>query len=164
MPKASKKRAVMNLVCKTAVLELVWSTNHEEAIKAFDNALSDLSTLSASRYLKVRQPVPKSDHWYTTILPEYDEIRFKQFERVGRIDFCRILRMIEDNEVFTSGRGRKQFPVDMQLAITLHKFGNNGTGNGLANVAAKFGIGDGGTIMRVVSRVTKVKFNAEVFV
>jgi hypothetical protein len=58
--------------------------------------------------------------------------------------------------VFNSAQAQKQMAVDKQLAITLYKLGVDGTGASLNNVAAHFGVGDGGTIMKICLRVIKV--------
>jgi hypothetical protein len=42
------------------------------------------------------------------------------------------------------------------LAISLYKFGVSGTGASIGNVSALFGVGDGGTVMKVILRVITV--------
>jgi hypothetical protein len=156
MPKLSSKRRIENEVCRLADERISWAKTSKEADKIFDCAVQDILLLNSSRYTIVRQPLPKSDVWYTTILPTYDDRRFKIFLRVTRKDFRTILSIVEESPVFKTFNGQKQLAVDKQLAITLYKLGFDGSGSSLSNAAAHFGIGDGGSVMKICSRVITV--------
>jgi hypothetical protein len=156
MPKVSFKSKLLKEVCAKVQLDMVLTESNGEFLTIFDNAIEDLITLQNSRYGIRGRRLLKSDEWYTTVLPEMDDFRFKQFLRVSRSDFSFILRLIENHEVFHGKNSSKQFPVPKQLAIALHKMGFEGSGSSLANVAALFGVSDGGTIMTVTFRIIKV--------
>jgi hypothetical protein len=160
MPKVSNKRKVIEEVCKIAEVDILLAPEGKTG-QILDDAIEDVLTVSSFRYAIVRQPVPKSDQWYHNVLPSLDDYRFKQFLRVSRRDFGRIMRLIENNPVFAPTNNQRQLSIDKQLAITLYKFGFDGTGSSLVNTAALFGIGDGGSVMKVVTRVIQVSYNSK---
>jgi hypothetical protein len=73
MPKPSSKRRIENEVCRLADERILWAKTSKEADKIFGCAVQDALLLNSSRYTIVRQPLLKSDVWYTTILPTYDD-------------------------------------------------------------------------------------------
>jgi hypothetical protein len=85
------------------------------------------------------------------ILPNVDESTFKHELRMTRYSFQQVLNKIRNNSVFTE----HQIPIDVQLAITLSRFGEYGTGSSWLKKASKFGIGEG-TVQLCTSRVIKV--------
>lgn len=157
MPKVSEKRRYINGVSQLVSQAMLWSTPNDW--QDFDHFIDDFLLLESMRYTIPRNLVPKSDQWYRDILPNYDDDRFRQFMRVSRKDFGRILFMIQDHSVFYSNNSQKQIPIDKQLAVTLYKLGNDGSSNSIFHVAAVFGIGGGGTVMLIVSRVLKVNMS-----
>jgi len=155
----SSKAVAISSICENAAMELMFCDTNEEANEIFDLAVDDVMILYTRRCLNPRQPIPKSDKWFMEVLPELDDNRFRHFLRVTRKDFGIILNQIESHDVFNGENYKKQFPISKQLAITLYKLGFDGSGSSLCNAAAMFGIGDGGTIMKVVSRVLKVIYD-----
>ena len=158
MPKISQKRKLLDQICLQAYDDIQWTRTLHDEEKVLDGVIEDILLACSYRYLLPRQLVPKSDQWYINILPSLDDSRFKQFMRVQREDFGRILSMIENNKVFKNQNKKRQLNVDLQLAISLFKFGCNGTGSSIHKVASLFGIGDGGTIHLVVNRVIQVQY------
>jgi hypothetical protein len=156
MPKISNKQVAFRATCVSALHELAMRPL-SASFEVLDDALEDLALLLSRRYYIPRNPVPKSCHWYTEILPNLDDHRFKQTLRVSREDFGRILGFISGDAVFHGVNSQKQMNMEQQLAITLFKLGHDGTGNSMSNAAAKFGVGDGGTIMKIVQRVIQVR-------
>lgn len=136
------------------MLEL--SVNTLNHISIIDDATEDILTIFSHRYSVPRMLVPKSDEWFKRILPNYADDQFKKFMRVSREDFRKILALIENNDIFKGPNSKKQLEIDQQLALTLYKFGNDGTGSGIVNTAALFGVGGGGSVMKIVVRVIKV--------
>ncbi|ODM99709.1 putative nuclease HARBI1 [Orchesella cincta] len=63
------------------------------------------------------------------------------------------MRQIENDKCFNGPNSNLQLTVQKQLAITLYKFGVDGSGSSVCNVAALFGVGDGGTVMKIMGRV-----------
>jgi hypothetical protein len=51
-----------------------------------------------------------------------------------------------------------QIPVSIQVAIAMYRFGICGTGASIRKIASIFGLGDGGTVIRVTRRVIQVCF------
>ncbi|OXA48418.1 protein ANTAGONIST OF LIKE HETEROCHROMATIN PROTEIN 1 [Folsomia candida] len=158
MPIISRKRKLMEEICEAAFIDIINSPTQADII--FDNAIDDVLTISTYRLSVPRLFVPKSDDWFRRILPNHSDDYFKKFMRVSRKDFTLILRMIENSNVFKSN-SRQQLKVDQQLAITLHKLGHDGTGSGVSTTAALFGVGGGGTILKVVTRVLKAILELE---
>jgi len=98
--------------------------------------------------------VPKSLAWLSQVLPNLDEMRFKIMMRMTRPQFGMILELIQHDPVFLNDK--KQLSVSTQLAIVLFRLGSYGSGNSIAKLATLFGVGDGGTVDRVTSRVFQV--------
>ena len=155
MPLLSRKRKLLGKLCEDAVVEMVVA-HPTQGNQIFDNAVEDVIAVYSQRCLVPRLLVPKSDEWFRRILPNYGDDLFRTFMRVSRQDFNRVLMLIENNSVFKGPNSYKQLEIDEQLALTLYKFGNDGTGSGIVNVAALFGVGGGGTVMKVVTRVIEV--------
>ena len=97
--------------------------------------------------------VPKTRKFWCEVLPELDEGRFRELVRVNWINFETILILIKNNPVFKGTRSCRQFPVSLQLLIVLYRLGCSGEGATLTKVASFFGIGDGGTIDIITTRV-----------
>lgn len=96
--------------------------------------------------------VPKSIHWREDVLSSMDENRFRQMLRVSREQFAHLLSLICSDKVFTKCTG-KQFPIDLQLAIVLFRLGSSGESASIAKIATFFGIGDGGTLVKITKRI-----------
>ena len=175
MPKLSEKQKLIDFVEATAVdnwmhltlfgknegeysvlsfckVELMSPTITEEDARKFEDDLEDATVLLACieeiRYTVpfVHHSVPKAAHFLNDIFPHMDENRFKQFARCSRTQLKTILGLIQDDKVFDGARSGKQFPIEMQLVITLYRLGASGEGATLTKMAALFGVGDGGTI------------------
>lgn len=97
--------------------------------------------------------VPKSQEISYKIVPNLDELRFRQLIRVNWHTFDYILDSIKDDEVFNAPNSWKQIPVKIQLMIVLYRLGSYGEGATIAKIASLFGVGDGGTIMKITKRV-----------
>ena len=98
--------------------------------------------------------MPKQLQWFHRVLPDYDDFRFRQAIRVSREDFELLLELIKDDPVFTSSKS--QFPVSVQLAVALYRFGIYGTGASVCSVARIFGVGDGSSVIRFTRRIIQV--------
>ena len=148
MAKTSSKAVLMDQLAVQALVGQAWDPDH--ANKILDEAIKDVLLVSVFRKGVDRGMISKFDRWFVTVLPEYCEKTFKSIRRVTREDFKRILRLIEGHAHFHATNSHKQIPLEKQLAVTLYKFGNDGTGSSLTNVAALFGVRCGGTIMKIV--------------
>ena len=98
--------------------------------------------------------LPKSFHWHEDILTSFDDNRFRQMLRVSRSQFHFLLGLIANDEVFQKSPER-QFQVELQLAIVLFRLGSSGESASISKIASVFGVGDGGTLIKITQRVFK---------
>lgn len=101
--------------------------------------------------------VPKSSIWQQSVLDNYDDNRFNQMVSVRPEEFAYILNLIKDDPVFNTSSSLSQLPIELQLKIVLFRLGSSGIS--LRKMAAFFGVGDGGTIQKVTTRVFKAILN-----
>lgn len=121
---------------------------------AEDNDLITFSLLELSeqRYLNPRiYNIPKSSHWYNEILPSYNDKHFKKILRMTSESFKKLVQLISSHDIFKSNSERKQAPVELQLAIFLHRVGSR---SDIFNICSKFGIGEG-TVILYTKRIVK---------
>lgn len=97
--------------------------------------------------------VPKCRNFLVDVLPFYDDARFQVIARVNRQTFEYIYHEIKNDDVFSGPNSFKQFPVKIQLLITLYKLGASGEGGTLDKISKFVGIGDGGTANKITCRV-----------
>lgn len=124
----------------------------EEEDEILDTLCENLSIVSASRYAIPRLPIPKSTEWISLVLPNISEDRFKMMLRMNRSTFYALLSKIQTNPCFNITENR-QYPVAIQLAVTLFRLGASGDAASVRKIATLFGIGDGGTIDLFTKRV-----------
>ncbi|CAI2193656.1 2134_t:CDS:2, partial [Funneliformis geosporum] len=76
-----------------------------------------------SRYLesRFRSDIAKSQEWWHSIIPKYDDIRFKKIMRMDSQSFQSLINNIEIHTVFQSTGNKQQAPVELQLAIFLRR-------------------------------------------
>ena len=127
----------------------------DEIDRILDDFGESYAMVSARRYTFMSK-VPKSNEWFNHILPQLDDKRFKIMLRVSRKQLSVILRLIENNDIFKGQNSCHQFPVSTQLALVLYRLGSNGDGASVPKMSALLGIGDGGTMDRITTRVFKV--------
>lgn len=133
-------------------LAIMDSSDEDEEERIFNELEENASIFVGLRY-SFRGNVPKSFNWYNEILPNLDDMRFRILLRCSRQQFNVILALIENHQVFHGINSHKQFSVQFQLALVLYRLGSNGDGATLAKIASLFGIGDGGTIDKITTRV-----------
>lgn len=139
------------------LLNVLGEDDDEDMVnQTVDTLIEDILHVETCRY-GVRFGVPKSREWLATVLPDLDDIRFTQMLRVRRDIFNYICSKIENSPVFHGSNSILQFPVQIQLAVTLFRLGSNGESASIRKIAALFGIGDGGTIDNITKRVFKVR-------
>lgn len=102
------------------------------------------------------ESVPKSRHFVCDVLLNLDSNRFLKVVRVEKHIFYLLLDLIKNDDIFNGKNSCHQFPVIIQLLITLYRLGCYGEGSSITKVAMLFGISDGGTIDSITKRV----FNA----
>ena len=129
------------------------NSSENESIAEDDELITlSLLELSEQRYLNPRtHNIPKSSHWFNEILPSYDDKRFKKILRMTSESFKRLVQLISSHDIFKSNGNRKQAPVELQLAIFLHRIGSK---SDIFNICSKFGIGEG-TVILYTKRIIK---------
>lgn len=75
--------------------------------------------------------------------------------RCTKAQFNTILALIDEHPVFHGQNSGKQFTTQFQLALVLYRLGSSGDGATLGRIWNLFGVGDGGTINKITSRVFK---------
>ncbi len=111
-----------------------------------------LLQLSEKRYHNPRiYNISKSSYWYNKILPFYDDKRFKKILRMTSESFKKLVQLISSHNIFKSNSQRKQAPVELQLAIFLHRIGSR---SDIFNICSKFDIGEG-TVVLYTKRIIK---------
>lgn len=158
MPKKSTKTDLIDTLAINAVIAIdyIESDDDAEIERVFDNFENDIFEVLSRRYATSRIiKTPKSKDWFYNVLPNYGEREFKENLRVSRVDFGRILNIISTSSEFNHVGEGKQFPIAVQLALTLFRFGVNGTGSSHSKLAQKFGIGNG-TVDAITKRVIRV--------
>lgn len=101
-----------------------------------------------------RETVPKSS-FFSQVVPQLDERRFKVLVRMSYQNFEKILTSIQNDPVFCGQNSNLQFPVYKQLMIVLYRLGSSGEANTGFKISFLFGIGDGGTLDKLTKRVFK---------
>lgn len=122
--------------------------------------MQDLEVIQTFRY-SYKSTVPKNLSWYEETFPKYDDIRFRSLVRCSPIQFQSILNEIRSHNVFNGFNSQKQFTVDFQLALVLYRLGSNRDGTTVRKISCLFGVGDGGTIDRITSRVFEAILSLE---
>lgn len=114
---------------------------------------TEILALCSNRYAvpHMQHTVPKSMDYVQNVLFELDDNRFKAVVRVNKQTFRTLLSIISNNPVFHGKNAEKQLPIWHQLLIVLVKLGSYGENN--QKLSGLLGVGDGGTIRKIVERV-----------
>src|SRR6266498_4023321 len=100
-----------------------------------------LSSLLDSRYSSSRTyNVVKSQEWWCSIVPNYDDVRFKRIMRMDPQSFQSLITKIETHSIFQSTGNKQQAPVELQLAIFLRRIGSK---DEIFSICSRFGIAEG---------------------
>lgn len=130
------------------------SSDEEDETAQIINAID---TVSSTRYLEHRRPIPKSGAILDLCLKVYRPTRPKQFRKFARMEpeaFDVLVQALENEDIFynSSSNSFGQIPVERQLLIALIRFGSYGNGASLAKIASLCGVGTG-TVELVTRRV-----------
>lgn len=155
MPRITQKRLLLNDL--HSYWAFVFATEGPEEA---DEIAILIEAVREKRYPQPRILVPKSNFFHT-VLPGYDEERFRSFARMDRSSFSYILGLIQNDTVFQNqSYTANQAPVESQLLLALYKLGHNGTGSGYRKQASHFGVSEGHvfkTTMRVVQAICRLE-------
>ncbi|KAG9078619.1 hypothetical protein FS749_009330 [Ceratobasidium sp. UAMH 11750] len=108
--------------------------------------LAAYHTILTTRYWAPRGSIPRSGSlhtlWTYAANPDYHHL-FNKLVRVRPATFRFILDEIKDNPRFRNNSTCPQAPVELQLAITLHRLGRYGNGASMDDIAFLAGVGHG---------------------
>lgn len=138
MPKDSIRKQTIKTVNRK-VEKLALSDDDEEELFEMTDLLFGLET---TRVLNSSLSIPKLSQFREYILKWHDEEFINTFRMEKRL-FEQLVDKIKDHSVFHNNSSRKQADVYIQLALTLKRFGHDGTGNSVNQLAAYFGISKG---------------------
>ena len=136
------------------------SNDSEELFEAEESELISLGLCSLldSRYLEPRKyNIAKSQEWWHSILPKYDDIRFKKILRMDPQSFQNLTTKIGTHSIFQSTGNKQQAPVELQLAIFLRRVGSK---DEIFGICSRFGISEGTVYLfckRVMSTILSLK-------
>ena len=143
----SIKQEIEDALILTTTQEFLYETSESDSEKNsdYEDEIEDnnivtfgLLSLSEMRYFNTRlYNIPKSSHWYYEILPSYDDKRFKKILRMTSENFKILVNLISDHEIFQIKGQRKQAPVELQLAVFLHRIGGK---SNIFEICSRFGI------------------------
>jgi hypothetical protein len=115
----------------------------------------EITEMYSQRYEMPRNNLPRGPAYLPHVLTVQKHQRPDHFRLALRISpstFDRIIEQILDDPVFSNNSPNGQLPIDEQLAITLYRFGHDGNGASLQQVANWAGVGKG-TVTLVTRRV-----------
>ena len=157
----SIKQEIEDALILTTTQEFLYETSESDSEKNsdYEDEIEDnnivtfgLLSLSEMRYFNTRlYNIPKSSHWYYEILPSYDDKRFKKILRITSENFKILVNLISDHEIFQIKGQRKQAPVELQLAVFLHRIGGK---SNIFEICSRFGISEG-TVILYINRIIK---------
>ncbi|KAL0581361.1 hypothetical protein ABG067_008457, partial [Albugo candida] len=134
MPKVSNRHQTIkniNSLLRQSVID-----EEDREAEELDEILWGIET---KRCLNSGDGIPKLKQFRDYFLQWSDE-EFVKICRMERETFIKILRLIENNNVFLNESYCPQLDVHVQLAVTLKRLSHDGTGNSLDQLAAYFGI------------------------
>jgi hypothetical protein len=100
-----------------------------------------LSSLLDSHYSSTRiYNISKSQEWWHSVVPDYDDIRFKKIMRMDPQSFQNLITTIKTHSIFQSTGNKKQAPIELQLAIFLRRIGSK---DEIFGICSRFGISEG---------------------
>jgi hypothetical protein len=126
-------------------------TIHLQNLTSYNNLLE---TILASRLLNPRTPVPKSSQLYL-VLVEFKIDKPNHFHRNLRVSpstFDELVNRIKDHSIFENQSNNMQFPVEIQLAIALYRFGHDGNAASVEGIAQWAGV-SAGMVIKATRRV-----------
>jgi hypothetical protein len=114
----------------------------------YDDLLISIILHRLNKKCSIIYKQPKSNHWYETILFNYDDTRFRKTLRMKQSTFWKIVYKICNHKIFQ----KQRIPVEKQLAVVLYRLGGKST---IWDISSKFGIAEG-TILLFTSRIISV--------
>ncbi len=158
MPLKSKRKILMEKILLKGAFAVLDANTFKKLDQELIETIEEFACVINYRYSVPRScQVPRSKDWYTNVLPHYDEDRFKSCVRVTRAQFSRIMDLIKPMPVFQT-TSHNALPVEVQLAVSLFRFGNDGSGASYERVGQLFGISEAGMIKLCVDRVIQVRY------
>jgi hypothetical protein len=115
--------------------------NNSEEEEENNIILLGLCSLLDSRYSETRlYNVAKSQEWWHSIIPNYDDMRFKKIMRMDPQSFQNLITKIKTHSIFQPSGNKQQAPVELQLGIFLRRIGSK---DEIFSICSRFGISEG---------------------
>jgi len=113
-----------------------------------------LELILANRVLNTSDPVPKCSQLYL-VLVEFKANDWKRFRlnlRVSPSTFDELVGYIQDHPIFQNRSNCPQYPIEIQLAIALFRFGHDGNAASVEAIAQWAGVSVG-LVVKATRRV-----------
>lgn len=150
-----RKKEITEAILLKGCFSIINSDNINQCDQELMTTIEHFALVNNFRYLDRRSwTVPKSTEWYLKILPSYDDNRFKSCLRVSRNQFREIIIKLSECNIFKQQNFK--FTIELQIAVALYRFGNDGSGVSFQKIGQIFGISDAGAVRACTDRVIKV--------
>jgi hypothetical protein len=106
------------------------------------------------RYFQHREYFSKSKDFYYNFFRDFPGDFFQTLVRMEKASSWNKVSLIELDPIFHNCSPRQQFPVALQLAVTLDRLGHYGNGNSLKRTTTQWGIAIG-LIVKFMSQCMK---------
>lgn len=149
MPKISERKALLKSLDSCLMVMAMYD---EDGTDDFEEIYEIAAQLSLTRYLYGRDFVIPKNKTMNDMLWLYPRKEFRQMCRMNKNSFVRLLRLIENHQVFLNYSRNKQAPVWIQLMVVLRRIGCYGNGISVNSSARISGISDG-TVDKYTERI-----------
>ena len=129
----------------------------KEGTADFNEIFTLYCDMESCRFLNARDPIPQSDG-IRNLLHQFPDNTFKQIVRCSKSNFARIVELIKDDPVFSNNSLITQYPVEIQVMVTLNRLGCDGNGASIGALGRMFGISTG-TVHNFTNRVFRALYN-----
>jgi len=150
---SERKQLLQNL--ESTFIEMIKFDEVES--QEFEELMEFYLEVQARRNLCKKENVPKQDS-YRSMIFQYDDVNFRQIARMDKDSFMRLLGKIVRHPVFQNNSNNQQHPVWMQLMVAVGRFGWNGTGASVGQLARLMGFGSG-TVTLMTTRCIEAIFS-----
>lgn len=119
----------------------------ESFMKSMFNTIELLESILKTRVISPNEVAKCSQ--LILVLVDFKNNDYKWFQRnlcVSPATFDKLVIRIEGHSIFQNNSNMKQFPVQVQLAVTLYRFGHNGNAASVSGVAQWASISEGAVV------------------
>jgi hypothetical protein len=129
-------------------------SDEEQYTQTMDDYGHILELILANRVLNTSDPVPKCSQLYLVLVDfkAHDWKHFRLNLRVSPSTFDELVGYIQDHPIFQNRSNCPQYPVEIQLAIALFRFGHDGNAASVEAIAQWAGVSVG-LVVKATRRV-----------